>query len=212
MGSPQNDQFWFKTQKVNVLPYPLPVHEHFKLPDKRHFQWSLAKCCHCINASFTKCSVRCYSLSSVSSSHHHSNDRYRPSSVSRCIFMSCLQSYPNLRSGASMLACRMHAIKTQTSGYWWLSHQLLCGVLANMNSDVMTCPEGRHLPYFTLFHVLMKFHLHFWNFPLRSSALAQRARSATLICLFSNSHQRWRRIWDLAVVLAANKTAGGTEH
>ena len=37
----------------------------------------------------------------------------------------------------------------------------------------MTCPSGRHFPYFTLFHVLMKFHLHFWNLVLGRS---QRAR------------------------------------
>ena len=35
-------------------------------------------------------------------------------------------------------------------------------------SNVMTCPQRRHFPYFTLFHVLMKFHLHFWNFAAES--------------------------------------------
>ena len=72
------------------------------------------------------------------------------------------------RSSYYRVSCVNKVQCRQLIGYWAIKP---FSFQANMMGHVMTCPPPRHLPYFTLFHVLMKFHLHFWNFPQRFLAV-----------------------------------------
>ena len=92
-------------------------------------------------------------------------------------------------------------------GYWILSHQALpawCAMLW------LVLSRG-HLPYFTLFHVLMKFHLHFWNFPQRVLSVHSEP-VAPLICLFNREllAHGWRQAggnWSTRSLLMAHNLA-----